>query len=283
MPEPTPYKEVPPVETAEVLMLFSVGRMVLGLAIAVFGWIFAQAPATMPATVIPWQDVWQAVAAGQDPHGRVLVSGRVAALPGAEPLRSPLSAQPALAYHAAVTYVQRPLVTQGKTRVRKPYVLSNHLDVQRQVPFVVKAGQADVVVEQVPLWYLPTPAAVRHDRQPEAPGWARAMPGFRDRVSLVHDGAFETEERTLRPGDEVTLIGVLRDGGGRRALVAPVGKQLIGYMRGQTAIASRLSAAGEGARNGRLMALFALGFGLLLLVPWELPGWLRRRRAARSF
>jgi hypothetical protein len=283
MPEPAQFKESPPVEVAEVLMLFSVGRMFLGLGMAVFGWIFAQAPATMPATVIPWQDVWQAAAAGQDPYGRVIVSGRAEATPGAVTLRSPVSGQPVLAYKATVTYVRGVLVSQGRTRVRQSQVLSHHLDAQRDAPFVVKGPQADIVVAgQVPLWHLPTPAAVRHDRQPEAPAWARAMPGFRDIGAPVQDAAFETEEVTLRPGDQVTLIGVLRDAEGRQELVAPKGKELLGYMRGRAAIESKLAFAGEGARNGRNAALAALVIGLLLLVPWELPGWIRRYRKTRS-
>lgn len=266
-----------------MLLAFSIGRMFLGVGIVYAGWTVAQAPATMPATVIPWQDVWQAVTAGQPPHGETLVSGRVEALAGAAPLTAPVSGQPALAYKASLTYVQRRPVREGKRQIMQPVVLSSHLAIERQPPFVVRAGGTAIVVrDPVPAWHLPPPASVRHERQAEAPDWARAMPGFKDRDRLESNAGFESEEIALRPGDAVSLIGVVRDVGGRRELVAPEGKALVGYLRSREAIEAKLALAGEGARTQRNVALGALVFGLLLLIPWELPSRIRRYRARRA-
>lgn len=263
--------------------MFSIGRMFLGLGIAAFGWIFAQEPAGLPATVIPWQDTWQAVSSGRAPNGEVLVSGRAEALPGAEALVAPVSGKPALAYRATLAYVQRRETRDGKRVVMRSFVLSRHLAVDRQPPFVVRDGETAIVVrDPVPTWHLPTPTSVRHERQPNAPAWARAMPGFTDPASREPNAGFESEEIALRPGDAVSLIGVVRQVDGRRELVAPAGKELVGYMRGRAAIESKLAFADEGARNGRNAALAALVIGLLLLVPWELPGWIRHYRKTRS-
>lgn len=283
MPEPAKFKESSSSDVAAVMMMFSVGRMGLGVLVAYVGWTFAQEPATLPATVIPWQDTWQAVTSGQATGGEVLVSGRAEAMLGAEALVAPVSGKPALAYRATLAYVQRRPERDGKRTIMRPIVLSNHLAVDRQPPFVVKDGETVVVVrDPVPTWHLPNPSSVRHERQPEAPDWARAMPGFKGRDRLADNAGYESEEIALRPGDAVSLIGVVRQVDGRRELVAPAGKELVGYMRSKSAIEGKLARAGEGARTQRHVAIGAVVIGLLLLMPWELLSRLRRRKDAKA-
>jgi hypothetical protein len=142
---------------------------------------------------------------------------------------------------------------------------------------VVKADVGD--------WLLPVARAVYHDRGSTLPAWTRGMPGVvHDVPWYVQDETlYDSEEIALRAGDAVSFIGVLREAGGRRELVPrPGDKALVAYLRGRDAIETRIRLAGEDLRNKRRLNELGLAAALLLLMPWELLLWLRRRRAAQD-
>jgi hypothetical protein len=216
----------------------------------------------------------------------VVVSGRAEPARGAEPVVAPVSRKPVLAYSVLVEHVRMHEVRRGKMRHMEREILATNLKTSRQSPFVVKTDDGEVAVKgDVGAWLLPVPKAVQHERGSRLPAWTRGRPGvFHDVPWYVQDETFyDSEEIALRAGDAVTFIGVLREADGRRELVPPPGaKTLVAYLRGRTSIDTKIRFAGEDIRNKRRMNQLGLAAGLLLLFPWELVIWLRRRRAAKA-
>jgi hypothetical protein len=268
------------------LWTFAFAHMFAGAALVfVFGTWLAEPDAPL-STVIPAQERWQAAVEGKSPHGEVVVSGRAEPARGAEPVVAPVSRKPVLAYSVLVEHVRMHEVRRGKMRHMERELLATNLKTSRQSSFVVTTDDGEVAIKaDVGEWLLPVPKAVHHERGSRLPAWTRGRPGvFHDVPWYVQDETFyDSEEIALRAGDAVTFIGVLREADGRRELVPPPGaKTLVAYLRGRTSIDTKIRFAGEDIRNKRRMNQLGLAAGLLLLFPWELVIWLRRRRAAKA-
>lgn len=268
------------------LWMFAFAHMFAGAAMVfAFGSWLAEPDAPLSA-VIPAQARWQAAVEGTSRHGEVVVSGRAEPARGTEPVVTPVSRKPALAYSVLVQHVRMRRVRQGKTYHMEREILATNLKMSRQAPFVVKTDDGEVTIKaDVGEWLLPVPRAVQHDRGSRLPAWTRGMPGVHHDVPwyVQDETLYDSEEIALRAGDAVSLIGVLRTADGRRELVPPPGsKTLVAYLRGRSAIDTKIRFAGEDIRNKRLMNQVGLAVGLLLLFPWELLIWLRLRKAAKA-
>lgn len=248
---------------------------------------------------VGWPYFFEAMDAAAAPLDRVLtgkaapdvviVSGPAAPVRGAALVRAPHSGETVLGYRTILRQGLWRWVTQPghwvDAKPRPKWVPDKQvweealvdLLVEREAaPFEVRDGANTYVVRQSATEWRVDPSPER-PAQATLPAWAKGRKLNASLATGKAAGRFRVEERLLRAGDVVTVIGRKREAGGETALVRSteglwVLKGSLEEWRYQ-----RLSFKAALVEWPRRVGIGCLAVLVVLHLPW---GWLRRRRAA---